>query len=169
MKDVLTTSNLTKRYRKNLALDKLTFSVPEGSVYGLLGANGAGKTTALKLLMNLHEPSSGEAQVLGVDSRKLCGHHFQHIGYVSENQDLPGWMTLSYLLKYLKPFYPTWDDERVSELLAQFRLPMDRPIKQFSRGMQMKASLASSLAYNPKLLMLDEPFSGLDPLTREEL
>jgi ABC-2 type transport system ATP-binding protein len=169
MSDVLTTNNLSKRYRKHLALDKLTFSMPEGSVYGLLGANGAGKTTALKLLMNLHEPTSGDAQVLGVDSRKLQGHHFEQIGYVSENQDLPGWMTLSYLLNYLKPFYPTWDDERVSELLAQFRLPVDRPIKHFSRGMQMKASLASSLAYNPKLLVLDEPFSGLDPLTREEL
>jgi ABC-2 type transport system ATP-binding protein len=99
----------------------------------------------------------------------LQGRHFEQIGYVSENQDQPGWMTLSYLLRYLKPFYPTWDDARASELVTQFRLPLDRPIKHFSRGMQMKASLASSLAYHPKLLVLDEPFSGLDPLTREEL
>ncbi|MEO8099113.1 MAG: ABC transporter ATP-binding protein [Acidobacteriota bacterium] len=169
MSDVLTTHNLSKRYRKHVALSQLSFAVPEGSVYGLLGANGAGKTTALKLLMNLHEPTSGEAQVLGVDSRRLQGRHFQQIGYVSENQDQPGWMTMKYLLNYLKPFYPTWDDERAAELVAQFRLPLDRPIKHFSRGMQMKASLASSLAYHPKLLVLDEPFSGLDPLTREEL
>jgi ABC-2 type transport system ATP-binding protein len=99
----------------------------------------------------------------------LQGRHFEQIGYVSENQDQPGWMTMSYLLRYLKPFYPTWDDARASELVAQFRLPLDRPTKHFSRGMQMKASLASSLAYHPKLLVLDEPFSGLDPLTREEL
>jgi len=169
MTDVLTTHNLSKRYRKLLALDKLSFSVPEGSVYGLLGPNGAGKTTALKLVMNLHPPTAGEAQVLGVDSRKLEGRHFEQIGYVSENQDQPGWMKLSYLLNYLKPFYPTWDEERAKELVSQFRLPLDRPIKHFSRGMQMKASLAASLAYNPKLLILDEPFSGLDPLTREEL
>jgi len=143
--------------------------VPEGSVYALLGANGAGKTTALKLMMNLHPATSGEATVLGVDSRQLQGRHFEQIGYVSENQDQPGWMTMSYLLRYLKPFYPTWDDARASELVRQFRLPLDRPIKHFSRGMQMKASLASSLAYHPKLLVLDEPFSGLDPLTREEL
>lgn len=169
MSEVLTTHELSKRYRKHLALDKLSMSVPEGSVYALLGANGAGKTTALKLMMNLHPPTSGGATVLGIDSRQLEGRHFEQIGYVSENQDQPGWMTLSYLLKYLKPFYPTWDDERAAELVSQFRLPLDRPIKHFSRGMQMKASLASSLAYHPKLLVLDEPFSGLDPLTREEL
>jgi ABC-2 type transport system ATP-binding protein len=169
MSDVLSTHNLSKRYRKHLALDKLSLTVPEGSVYALLGANGAGKTTALKLMMNLHPPTSGEAQVLGVDSRQLQGRHFEQIGYVSENQDQPGWMTMSYLLEYLKPFYPTWDDDRAAELVTQFRLPLDRPIKHFSRGMQMKASLASSLAYHPKLLVLDEPFSGLDPLTREEL
>jgi ABC-2 type transport system ATP-binding protein len=169
MSDVLTTHNLSKRYRKLVALDKLSLTVPEGSVYALLGANGAGKTTALKLMMNLHPATSGEATVLGIDSRKLQGRHFEQIGYVSENQDQPGWMTMSYLLRYLKPFYPTWDDARASELVTQFRLPLDRPIKHFSRGMQMKASLASSLAYHPKLLVLDEPFSGLDPLTREEL
>lgn len=169
MSDVLTTHNLSKRYRKLVALDKLSLAVPEGSVYALLGANGAGKTTALKLMMNLHPATSGEATVLGIDSRQLQGRHFERIGYVSENQDQPGWMTLSYLLRYLKPFYPTWDDARASELVTQFRLPLDRPIKHFSRGMQMKASLASSLAYHPKLLVLDEPFSGLDPLTREEL
>ena len=169
MSDVLTTHNLSKRYRKLVALDKLSLAVPEGSVYALLGANGAGKTTALKLMMNLHPATSGEATVLGIDSRQLQGRHFEQIGYVSENQDQPGWMTMSYLLRYLKPFYPTWDDARASELVTQFRLPLDRPIKHFSRGMQMKASLASSLAYHPKLLVLDEPFSGLDPLTREEL
>jgi ABC-2 type transport system ATP-binding protein len=169
MSDVLTTHNLSKRYRKLVALDKLSLAVPEGSVYALLGANGAGKTTALKLMMNLHPATSGEATVLGIDSRQLQGRHFEQIGYVSENQDQPGWMTMSYLLRYLKPFYPAWDDARASELITQFRLPLDRPIKHFSRGMQMKASLASSLAYHPKLLVLDEPFSGLDPLTREEL
>jgi len=164
MSDVLTTYNLSKRYRKLVALDKLSLAVPEGSVYALLGANGAGKTTALKLMMNLHPATSGEARVLGIDSRQLQGRHFEQIGYVSENQDQPGWMTMSYLLRYLKPFYPTWDDARASELVTQFRLPLDRPIKHFSRGMQMKASLASSLAYHPKLLVLDEPFSGFDQL-----
>lgn len=169
MSDVLTTNNLSKRYRKQLALDKLSMSVPEGGVYALLGPNGAGKTTALKLMMNLHPPTSGEATVLGIDSRDLQGRHFEQIGYVSENQELPGWMTVKSLLDYLKAFYPTWNDERAAELVAHFHLPLDRPIRHFSRGMQMKTALASSLCYEPKLLVLDEPFSGLDPLTREEL
>ncbi len=169
MSDVLTTHDLSKRYRKQVALDKLNLTVPEGSVYALLGANGAGKTTALKLMMNLHPPTAGSATVLGMDSRELQGRCFEQIGYVSENQDLPGWMTMGRLLSYLKPFYPTWSDARAEELVKQFRLPLDRPLRHFSRGMQMKAALASSLAYEPKLLVMDEPFSGLDPLTREEL
>jgi len=94
MSDVLTTHNLSKRYRKQLALDKLSLAVPEGSVYALLGANGAGKTTALKLMMNLHPPTFGEAKVLGIDSRRLQGRHFEQIGYVSENQQMPEWMTV---------------------------------------------------------------------------
>src|SRR6185436_9106708 len=94
--------------------------------------------------------------------------HFQQIGYVSENQEMPEWMTVGYLMNYLKPFYPAWDDDRARELLAQFGLPLDRKIKHLSRGMRMKTALASSLAYRPELLVLDEPFSGLDPLVRDE-
>ena len=144
-------------------MSEVSLALAPGRITGLIGPNGAGKTTALKLLMNLHPATSGEATVLGIDSRKLQGPHFEQVGYVSENQELPGWMTLKYLLGYLKAFYPTWDDERASELVAHFQLPLDRPIRHFSRGMQMKAALASSLCYHPKLLVLDEPTNGLDP------
>ena len=85
MSDVITTHELSKRYRKHLALDKLSFRVPEGSVYALLGANGAGKTTALKLLMNLHPPTSGQAKVLGIDASQLQGRHFENIGDQSDH------------------------------------------------------------------------------------
>jgi ABC-2 type transport system ATP-binding protein len=119
--------------------------------------------------MNVHQPTSGSAEALGVDSRKISPREFQQIGYVSENQEMPEWMTVGYFLAYLKPFYPTWDDARAEELLRQFDLPLDRKLKHLSRGMKMKASLASSLAYRPKLIVLDEPFSGLDPLVRDEL
>ena len=81
---------------------------------------------------------------------------------------MPEWMTVGYFMAYLKPFYPTWDDTREEELLRQFELPRDRKLKHLSRGMKMKAALASSLAYHPKLIVLDEPFSGLDPLVRDE-
>ncbi len=166
--NVIETHDLTLRYGQTEALSSLTLSVPKGSVFALLGANGAGKTTAIKVLMNLLHPSGGSASILGVDSRKLAPPQFEQIGYVSENQQLPGWMTVRQLLDFCRPFYPTWDVELERMLLKALGLPEDRRLKNLSRGMFMKASLLSSLAYRPKLLVLDEPFSGLDALVREE-
>lgn len=166
--NIIETQNLSHRYWRTEALRDLTLAVPEGSVFALLGANGAGKTTAIKVLMNLLRPSAGSARVLGTDSRRLGEKELAQIGYVSENQQLPLWMTVRQLLDYCRPFYPTWDRELEARLLTQFELPGDRKLKQLSRGMLMKAALLSSLAYRPKLLVLDEPFSGLDPLVREE-
>ena len=162
------THSLRHRYGRTEALHDLTLTVPDGAIYALLGANGAGKTTTIKLLMNLLAPTSGSARVLGVDSRKLRERERARIGYVSENQQLPLWMTVRQLLDYCRPFYPTWDRHLEKHLLAKFALPPERKLKHLSRGMLMKASLLSSLAYRPKLLVLDEPFSGLDPLVRDE-
>jgi ABC-2 type transport system ATP-binding protein len=169
MSEILSAVDLSKRFRGTTVLEGLNLAVPEGSVYGLVGPNGAGKTTTLKILMNIFPPTAGRAEVLGVDSRKLGPREFAQIGYVSENQEMPGWMTVEYFMAYLKPFYPQWDDARASELLRQFDLPRDRKLRHLSRGMCMKASLASSLAYRPKLVVLDEPFTGLDALVRDEL
>lgn len=166
--NIIETNGLSRRYWRTEALRDLTLSVPTGSVFALLGSNGAGKTTAIKVLMNLLEPSSGEARVLGVDTRKLGEKERAQIGYVSENQKLPLWMTVAQLLNYCRPFYPTWDVALESKLIAQFDLPPDRKLKHLSRGMLMKAALLSTLAYRPKLLVLDEPFSGLDPLARDD-
>src|SRR5206468_10748038 len=91
------------------------------------------------------------------------------IGYVSENQRLPGWMTVSELLAYCRPFYPSWDESLCRQLIADFDLPLGAKIRRLSRGMRVKVALVSSLAYRPRLLVLDEPFSGLDPLVRDEL
>ena len=162
-------TDLSKRYRKVPVLDGLDLEVPEGTVYGLIGPNGAGKTTTIKILVNVLKATSGRAEILGVDSRNLGPDDFTRIGYVSENQEMPDWMTVSYLLSYMKPFYPGWDDQRAEDLLKQFKLPRGRRLKHLSRGMWMKAALAASLAYHPKLLVLDEPFSGLDPVVREDL
>jgi len=85
------------------------------------------------------------------------------------NQEMPNWMTVEYFMAYLKPFYPNWDDQHATALLRQFELPPDRKLRHLSHGMRMKAALASSLAYHPRLLVLDEPFTGLDPLVRDEL
>lgn len=169
MTDMVRITELVKRFRGVRVLDGLNLAVPQGSVFGLAGPNGAGKTTTIKILMNILRPSSGHAAVLGVDSSALGPEALAQIGYVSENQELPEWMTVEYLLAYLKPFYPAWDDARAGQLLRQFDLPLNRQLRHLSRGMRMKAALASSLAYRPSLLIMDEPFSGLDPLVREDL
>jgi ABC-2 type transport system ATP-binding protein len=163
------TFDLSKKFRRTPVLTGLDLDVPEGSIYGLVGPNGAGKTTTIKVLMNIHRPSGGRSEVLGADSRRLSPREFARIGYVSENQELPEWMTVGYFLEYLSNFYPTWDHSLAAELLRQFQLPRNRKLRHLSRGMKMKASLASSLAYRPELVVLDEPFTGLDALVRDEL
>ena len=161
-------NNIWKRFGRHEALRGLTFRVPEGSAYALIGANGAGKTTTIKVLMNIIEASQGSATVLGVDSRRISPRELAQIGYVSENQDMPGALTVGEYLDYLRPFYPKWDRDRENEIRRQLRLPAERRIGDLSHGMRMKMSLACALPFRPKLLVLDEPFSGLDPLVRDE-
>jgi ABC-2 type transport system ATP-binding protein len=163
------TENLIKRFGKVAAIGGIDLQVPDGAIYALVGPNGAGKTTTLKVLMNILRATSGRAEVMGTESTRLAARHFERIGYVSENQEMPGWMTVKYFLNYLKPFYPGWNDARAEELLQQFGLPLNTKLANLSRGERVKAALASSLAYCPQLLVLDEPFSGLDALVRDEL
>jgi ABC-2 type transport system ATP-binding protein len=118
--------------------------------------------------MNLISPTSGTAEILGVDSRRISRKELSQIGYVSENQELPGGLTVSQYLRYLRPFYPQWDESLEKEVLEQFDLPEDRRIGDLSHGMRVKFALACALPYRPKLLVLDEPLSGLDPLVRDE-
>jgi ABC-2 type transport system ATP-binding protein len=163
------TAALSKRFRRVQAVRDLNLQVAEGSVYALMGPNGAGKTTLIKLLMNLLQPNSGSAMMLGGNVSCLRGQRLEAIGYVSENQKQPDWMTVSEFLSYWRPFYPTWDSTLEKQLVKRFSLPLKQKLKHLSRGMRMKAALASVLAYHPKLIVLDEPLSGLDPLVRDEL
>jgi ABC-2 type transport system ATP-binding protein len=169
MNAILQTKALTKRYRRQVAVDGLDLSIRPGSVFALLGRNGAGKTTTLRLMVGLLEPNKGSVEVFGRPLSKLGEAGRAQLGYVSENQELPGWMTVNQLLDFLRPLYPTWDEPFCQKLTALFSLPMDQKIRHLSRGMKMKAAFLSSLSYHPRLLILDEPFSGLDPLIREEL
>jgi ABC-2 type transport system ATP-binding protein len=169
MRSAVETVGLTRRFGRTGAVNGLTLRVPTGSTFALIGANGAGKTTTLKLLMNLLRPTQGAAHVLGVDSRRLSTRERQRIGYISENQQLPDWMTPNQLLNYCRPFYPTWDDELRENLQRKLGLSAEAPLRALSRGTRMKASLLSSLAYRPELIVLDEPFTGLDPVVRDEL
>jgi ABC-2 type transport system ATP-binding protein len=161
-------TGIFKKFGKHDALKGLSFSVPEGSAFALIGANGAGKTTTLRILMNILAPTAGQATVLGVDSRRLGPRELTRIGYVSENQRMPGGLTVAQYIDYLRPFYPAWDRQLETQLRRDLRLPGDRKIADLSHGMRMKAALACALPFRPKLLVLDEPFSGLDPLVRDE-
>lgn len=160
--------NVWKKYGRFDALQGLSMAIPQGSAFALIGANGAGKSTTIKCLMNIITPSRGRAVVMGVDSQKLSPRELAQIGYVSENQKLPGRMTVAGYLDYLRGFYPTWDRRLETEILEQLLLPSDRKIGALSHGMRMKMALACALPFRPKLLVLDEPFSGLDPLVRDE-
>jgi len=169
MKAIIETHSLTHCYGKLAAVRDLQLFVPEGSIFAFLGPNGAGKTTTIKLLLNLLQANEGEATVLGVDSTRLGPIEFAQIGYVSENQQLPEWMTVQQLVDFCRPMYPTWDRDFCSRMLKDFLLPADKKIKHLSRGMRMKTSLLVSLAYRPRLLVLDEPFTGLDAVVRDEV
>jgi len=161
-------NDLWKKFRRHEALRGLTFSVAEGSAFALIGANGAGKTTTIKVLMNMMEPSRGEAIVMGVNSRSISPRELSRIGYVSESQDLPERLTVEQYLDYLRPFYPHWDRELEASTRSLLHLPARRRIGDLSHGMRVKMALACALPFRPKLLILDEPFSGLDPLVRDE-
>jgi ABC-2 type transport system ATP-binding protein len=169
MNPTIRTQDLGKRFGQTEVLREINLAVPEGAIYALVGPNGAGKTTMIKLMMNIFRPTAGHAQVLGLDTQRLAGEVFNRIGYVSENQEMPEAMTVQALLDFMRPFYPRWDRALERQLVRQFDLPLDRKLKHLSRGMRMKTAFASSLAYRPSLIVLDEPFTGLDPLVRDEL
>ncbi len=159
---------VTRRFQRNFALHLASFRVPAGSITALLGPNGAGKSTALKIALNLLRPSVGRVLTLGTDSRQLGPADFRRIGYVAEGMELPLWMTVDQFLGWCRPLYPTWDADLERSLRERFALPGERKLKHLSRGQRMKAALIAALAYRPELLVLDEPFSGLDPLVRDE-
>jgi ABC-2 type transport system ATP-binding protein len=166
---IVETHGLTKAYRRLEAVHGVDLRVEEGSAFALVGPNGAGKTTLLQMLVNLLQPSDGSASVLGVDSRRLRAAELARIGYVSESQQLPGRLTVEQFFDYLRPFYTTWDRGLESDLRERMQLPVHREIRQLSHGERMKTALASALPFRPRLLVLDEPLSGLDPLARDEL
>jgi ABC-2 type transport system ATP-binding protein len=169
MTNAIETHGLTRRFGRLDAVDGLDVAVPAGSIFALVGPNGAGKTTTIKLLMNLIRPTRGSAAVLGTDSRRLVSPSFQRIGYVSENQRLPEWMTPRQLLDFCRALYAGWDDDLCTKLARELNLDDSSPLRSLSRGSRMKAALLSALAYRPELIVLDEPFTGLDPVVRDEL
>lgn len=165
----LETERLTKRFGTRTAVHDVSMRVPTGAIWALLGPNGAGKITTLNMVMNLERPTTGTVRVLGVESRALGPRELRRIGYVSESLELPLWMTVQQLVDFCRPLYPAWDDAFAERLRDDFMLDPARRLKHLSRGERVKAALLVALAPRPTLLVLDEPFTGLDPLTRDEL
>ena len=161
--------DLTKAYR-GFTLDHLTFSLPAGCILGLVGENGAGKSTTLKLLMNAISRDEGQVSLLGVDNQSPeFLQTKQDIGVVLDEACLPEVITPRETGKLMALTYTRWDQGLYEQYLARFALPKDKKFKELSRGMKMKLAIAAALSHGAKLLLLDEATSGLDPMVRDEV
>jgi len=161
-------TGLCKRY-KGFALQDVTFSLPRGYVMGLVGPYGAGKTTIIKLLMNLIRRDAGDIRVFGLDARAREADVKARIGFVYDEPRFYDDVTLDTLRRAIAPFYPRWDDALFRQLADEFELPLRKKVKTLSLGMRTKFALALALAHDAELLILDEPTAGLDPVFRREL
>jgi ABC-2 type transport system ATP-binding protein len=162
-------AEVSKRYGKLQVLDGLNLNVRPGEIYGFLGRNGAGKSTAIRLMMGISPPSSGTVSVFGSPMRgSRCAKARQRIGFVAQEQSFYPWMTPDRLGKFMKGLYPDWSNERYQSLLSRFELPLNRKSGSFSGGMKSRLALSMALAAMPKLLILDEPTAGMDPVARRE-
>jgi ABC-2 type transport system ATP-binding protein len=166
---VIQISHLTRRFGTKTALDTVSLSLPRGAVYGLVGANGAGKTTIIRHILGLLKAESGSVRVFGLDPVADPVGVLSRVGYLSEENDLPGWMCVDELIHYTRAFYPQWDDAYADELRQSFALDGSARIKTLSKGQKARAGLLVALAHRPELLVLDEPSSGLDPIVRRDI
>ena len=160
---------LVKRFRQHEALRGLSMTIRPGTAFGFLGPNGAGKTTTLKLLMGLLRCDAGNVRVLGRDPAVDDVGVKLRVGYVPEQQFIYRWMRVSDAIRFCKPLYPTWSDDRCDELLKLFSLDAGKQVKHLSKGNVVKLALLLAMAHEPELLILDEPMAGLDPLVRDDL
>ena len=166
---VIEITELTRRFDSRTALDSVSLSMPRGAVYGLVGANGAGKTTLIKHILGLLRAQSGSVRVFGLDPVADPVGVLSRIGYLSEENDLPGWMRVDELIRYSRAFRPSWDDDYAEELRESFALDPAAKIRNLSKGQKARVGILIALAYRPDLLVLDEPSSGLDPIVRRDI
>ncbi len=167
--NVIEICGVTRQFGTKRALNHISLAVPRGIVFGLVGANGAGKTTLIKHVLGLLKAQSGSVRVFGLDPVKEPVKVLSRIGYLSEEGDLPGWMRVDELMRYMRAFYPTWDEAYAQDLRRQFNLDPAAKVKTLSKGQKARAGLIVALAYRPELLLLDEPSSGLDPIVRRDI
>jgi ABC-2 type transport system ATP-binding protein len=166
---VIDIQGVTRRFGAKTALDEVCLSVPRGCVFGLVGVNGSGKTTLIKHVLGLLRAESGSVRVFGRDPVADPVGVLSRIGYLSEENDLPPWMTIAELIRYTRAFYPGWREDYAEELRHVFGLGLGERVGTLSKGQHARAGLLVALAYRPELLVLDEPSSGLDPLVRRDI
>jgi ABC-2 type transport system ATP-binding protein len=168
MNPAIELDDVTKRFGKHTALDCVSLHVPPGVVFALLGENGAGKTTAIRLMLGLTAPSAGEVRVLGLESGRAGFEIRQRVGYLPERPTLYEWMTAAEIGWFTAGFYPDGFEFEFRRLVERFQVPLDRKLSQMSKGMRAKVALSLAMAHQPELLILDEPTSGLDTMVRRE-
>ncbi|MFH1765650.1 MAG: ABC transporter ATP-binding protein [Gemmatimonadota bacterium] len=168
IEQALQVSGLRKSYQE-FTLNDVSFSLPKGYVMGLVGPNGSGKTTIIKLIMNLISPEAGEIKILGLDHRKEEAQARAQIGFVYDVMPFYADVSLRNTKRAIAPFYEKWNEALFQELASTFDLPLNKKVKKLSQGMRTKFALALALSHEAELLILDEPTTGLDPVFRREL
>jgi len=168
MNDVILIDNLVKFYDGRCVLDGISFVVPRGCIYGLLGRNGAGKTTIIRILLGQEFPTRGQTCVLGVQSSHLRPKDRGRIGYVAEGHHLIQQYKVGRLVELCKSLAKQWNQKFFDHLISTFRLPMDRKVRELSTGMRAQLNLALAMAINPEVLILDDPTLGLDTVARRQ-
>jgi len=166
---IVSVTNVTRRFGVTLALAGVTLSLPRGGVYGLVGANGAGKTTFIRHVLGLLRAQEGSVRVFGLDPVADPVGVLSRVGYLSEDHDLPTWMRVDELLRYSRALHPAWDEAYAEELRRTFGLDTTARIATLSKGQKARLGLLVALAHRPELLVLDEPSSGLDPVVRRDI
>lgn len=168
MEQILEVKNLRKNF-KDFSLKNISFSLDRGFIMGFIGPNGAGKSTTIKLIMNLLKKDAGEIKVFGLDNIKDEMKVKNKIGFVYDENYFYEELTIDEMKRVIAPFYKAWDDGLFKKYIKDFNLPSEKKIKDLSKGMKMKFSLAIALSHDAQLLIMDEPTSGLDPIVRSEL
>ena len=169
MSKAIETRDLAYRAGKSFEIHDLNLNVPSGALYGFLGPNGSGKTTTIRLLLNLIRPHAGQITVLGADARREAPRILARTGYVPERPHLYPTFTVAESIRYHAAFYPTWDSQWANELLHTFQLPPSGKVQGLSKGETGKLMMLLALAQRPDLLVLDEPTDGLDPVQRDQM
>lgn len=169
MEAVVDIENLSRKFGKKVALDGVSLEIQPQRVYGLVGGNGHGKTTLIKHVLGLLRAQTGTVRVFGIDPVKEPASVLERCGYVSEHRDLPEWMRVGELLKYVAAFHPNWDSGYAAELVDMLGLDRSAKVKNLSKGMRAQTALIAAAAHRPELLVLDEPSTGLDAVVRKDI